>query len=407
MTNTSIQMDLLSEVRTQEQVLSFAINRERGQANQHEILKAHSSNTNWSNVSYIRNNTRNQQQQRQFRQPILPTPPTGKIEPCFKCGQPFIRNHLNMCKAQNFTCQICKKTGHYTSMCKAPMPEKKKPTMTRQENRYMPQQQLQNTRRVRHIQEEQEQATAEEEEETVDGEAALYIKELMEDWSSINIVRPTGFKEVNNVSLNKDTSGEFWLKTKYRASEIDWLADTGSPGSFMQESIAKEITARYPDSSISKFTEKTKYKCFNNQDIQIKGVLNINLKSGFWKTTDCKILSVNNLPQNVMGRDILRKLGIQLTASKPKGKTVGLISDTTIEQNIIKWIFRKYPHLCTRLGRSKNHVAKSTLKENFKPTQHMGRRVTLHLLERVEKELGALIEDKQIKRLENAQTNIS
>ena len=81
MTNTSIQKDLLSEVRTPQQVLNFATNRERGQANQQEILRAHSSNTNWSNVSYIRNNTRNQQQKRQFRQPILPKPPTGKIEP--------------------------------------------------------------------------------------------------------------------------------------------------------------------------------------------------------------------------------------------------------------------------------------------------------------------------------------
>ena len=34
-------MDLLSEVRTPQQVLSFAINRERGQANQQEILSAH------------------------------------------------------------------------------------------------------------------------------------------------------------------------------------------------------------------------------------------------------------------------------------------------------------------------------------------------------------------------------
>ena len=36
MTNTSIQMDLLSEVRTPQQVLNFAINRERGQANAQE-----------------------------------------------------------------------------------------------------------------------------------------------------------------------------------------------------------------------------------------------------------------------------------------------------------------------------------------------------------------------------------
>ena len=45
-------------------------------------------------------------------------------------------------------------------------------------------------------------------------------------------------------------------------------------------------------------------------------------------------------------------------------------------------------------------MAKSTFKEKFTPTQHKGRRVPLHLLERVEQELEKLIEDKQIKRLE-------
>ena len=44
-------------------------------------------------------------------------------------------------------------------------------------------------------------------------------------------------------------------------------------------------------------------------------------------------------------------------------------------------------------------MAKSTFKEKFKPTQHKGRRVPLHLLEGIEKELEKLIEDKQIKRL--------
>ena len=84
------------------------------------------------------------------------------------------------------------------------------------------QQQFQQTGRVRHIQEEQQQQEEEEqEEETVDGEAVVYIKNFMEDWSSINTVRPTGFTDVNNVSLNKDISGEFWVKTKYQNSEIE------------------------------------------------------------------------------------------------------------------------------------------------------------------------------------------
>ena len=103
-----------------------------------------------------------------------------------------------------------------------------------------------------------------------------------------------------------------------------------------------------------------------------------------------------------MGRDILQQLGIHFTATKPTGKTIGLISDTTTEQNVIKWIFKKNPHLCTHLGRSKNHMAKSTFKENFIPTQHKGRRVPVHLLERVEQELEKLKEDKKTIRLEKS-----
>ena len=173
MTNTPIQIDLLSEVRTPQQMLNFAINIERGQTNQQEMLKAHTSNTSWSNVSYIRKNSRNPTQQRQFKQPILPTSTSGKIEPCFKCGQQFIRNHLNMCEAQNFTCQLCKKTGHYASLCKAPMPERRKTITPLQENKNAPQQQFQQTRRDRPIHEEQQQEEEEQEKETVDGEAAL------------------------------------------------------------------------------------------------------------------------------------------------------------------------------------------------------------------------------------------
>ena len=45
MRSPNIQMELLSEVRTPQQALNYAINRERGQANQQEILKA---NTSWN-----------------------------------------------------------------------------------------------------------------------------------------------------------------------------------------------------------------------------------------------------------------------------------------------------------------------------------------------------------------------
>ena len=82
------------------------------------------------------------------------------------------------------------------------------------------------------------------------------------------------------------------------------------------------------------------------------------------------------------------QLGLRLTmtTSNTKGEK-NLLNISIIHQRISKWIFTKYPHLCKRLGRSKNHVAKSAFKKEFEPTQHKGRRIPLHLTENVAKEL--------------------
>ena len=53
------------------------------------------------------------------------------------------------------------------------------------------------------------------------------------------------------------------------------------------------------------------------------------------------------------------------------------------------------------MSTSKNHIDKPTFKQYFKPTQHKGRRVPLHLVDNVEKELKKLIDNKQIIKLEN------
>ena len=114
------------------------------------------------------------------------------------------------------------------------------------------------------------------------------------------------------------------------------------------------------------------------------------------------ILVVGHKTNNLMGRDVLQNLGITLQqkSNNSTGNKIKSISLIETEKNIIKWIYDKYPHLCTRLGKSKNHVAKSMLKQNHAPIQQKGRRVPLHLLEKVEVELEKLIKDKQITKLE-------
>ena len=48
----------------------------------------------------------------------------------------------------------------------------------------------------------------------------------------------------------------------------------------------------------------------------------------------------------------------------------------------------------------KNNIAKSPFHHTFHPTQHKARRVPLHLIDKVERELKKLIEDKQIIKLD-------
>ena len=106
-------MELLSETRNPQQALNYAVNRERGLANQQEILR--SNNTNWNTVSYVRTN-----RQRTYNQNTQ-----QKQNPCWKCGGTFSLADLQTCPAKSTTCKICKKAGHNTSLCTAKMPERR------------------------------------------------------------------------------------------------------------------------------------------------------------------------------------------------------------------------------------------------------------------------------------------
>ena len=190
-----------------------------------------------------------------------------------------------------------------------------------------------------------------------------------------------------------NTPKEIWMETTTNKLKLQWLADTGSPRSFITKEQATEIMKHNPGVKLQQYSSQTKYKCFNNNNIKIDGEINITLHFGSWTAQNCRILVVGHKTNNLMGRDDLQKLGIALQQkpNKSPGNQINSISTIQTEKNIIKWIYNKYPHLCTRLGKSKNHIAKSIFKQNHNPTQQKGRRVPLHLLEKVERELDKLI----------------
>ena len=58
------------------------------------------------------------------------------------------------------------------------------------------------------------------------------------------------------------------------------------------------------------------------------------------------------------------------------------------------------------MGKSKNHIAKSTLKQDISPYQHKNRRVPLHLTEKVDKEIQLLLNTNQIIKLEKCSDQV-
>ena len=44
--------------------------------------------------------------------------PTGSKKKCFRCGEPFSRQHMKECKAQDIICNGCGIKGHLKKCCK-------------------------------------------------------------------------------------------------------------------------------------------------------------------------------------------------------------------------------------------------------------------------------------------------
>ena len=95
---------------------------------------------------------------------------------------------------------------------------------------------------------------------------------------------------------------------------------------------------------IEKYNENKRYRCFNNKEIKIKGVMHLDITSGSGCAKRCPILIVEQNTTNLMGRDVLPKLGISLQQTKQQGREIYHISVVETGKNIIKWIFKKYPH---------------------------------------------------------------
>ena len=220
MTNPDIQRELLMETRTAQQVLQFALNRERGQESQ----KAINSQLNWysphafEQISNITTTLRNTSFTPRQRPPIRNSQtqrPTTTSNPSRRCGIQFSIEHLQVCPAKKVQCNLCKKIGHYSKVCRSAkfmwQTQQIKPQTT-------PTQQIfPQTRRLRNIRPAQEQQQKEPQlqeiqteltDETLDLENTFYIQEVFDSWNTVNFIHPKNFVHAHPQKLSPNISDE-------------------------------------------------------------------------------------------------------------------------------------------------------------------------------------------------------
>ena len=99
----------------------------------------------------------------------------------------------------------------------------------------------------------------------------------------------------------------------------------------------------------------------------------------------------------LIGRDLFDRLGLAVAqSSSVKGNQVNtIVSSLEFNEHIAK----SFPNLILRIGKLKNHVAKSNFHKDIQPRHQKGRRIRINLQDKVNKELQKLLDENHIIKL--------
>ena len=106
-----------------------------------------------------------------------------------------------------------------------------------------------------------------------------------------------------------------------------------------------------------------------------------------------------------MGLDLQGQVGI-VTTQKPAPKELTRFDVLMCEQSE-GWkekFFTKFKNLFERQGISKNHILSSKFKYPLCPIQEKGRRIPIHIQNKVEKEIEKLLTEGHITKLDKKTT---
>ena len=336
---------------------------------------------------------------------------------CRNCGNQFGQGHAKRCPARGQTCRNCGKDNHFARVCRSsasqtdrsatstPRPphtgdKKERPKrMPYIEQSVDYDEPLDRSSHVHAI------VTSERE----DGELPTSVEytDVLEldagppDWDEYGVLA---------VSQKKGTP-RYTIQLQIGSSRFEFMVDTGSPTSFVDNNTATAILrAAGPSATLRHLTPSEKlenYSDFNGNPVPKCMVLeaNVSCTEGALTHASFYVLTTRNTRCLLLGANLLPALGIALVQHNPlptelnMGKTVHNIVSSP-HSTFSQWAETQFPELFRRTGRFTNHIVKTKFKTPFTATQQKCRRIPLALQNHVATEIERLIAEGHVARLQ-------
>ena len=142
------------------------------------------------------------------------------------------------------------------------------------------------------------------------------------------------------------------------------LVDSGSACSNLNRSLAPQVVQSSPRAFWTNETVSPKFRTFSNEPLQLEGKIQSPITSKGWTCEVATFTVVADGLKSLIGRDLFDKLGLAaIHSTSQKGNRVNNISSPEFREQIAK----TFPELISRIGRSKNHVARSKFNKDFQP----------------------------------------
>ena len=361
-----IQKELLKQTVEPRQALELAINMELGMRNQHQIQQ-HNKIVIPASVNAVQfpNSSRSPNCQNPNN---FPRQNNRSTLYCSNCGGIWLPNHRDKCITKGKTSNKCGLLNHFAKIC-------------RKQNNAKPQN---SKKKMVNI--------VEEEPHPKDSVNFLKPAKLYEsDYSS---------REDNTVAVIENAVEKLEpLNMPIKICNINTtlLVDSGSACSILNRSLASQVVQNSPRAFWINEKTSPQLRTFSNEPIQVEGKIQSPITSNGWTCDSATFTVVADGLKSLIGRHLSDQLGLAVTQSTShKGNRVNNIpASPEFKEKIAK----TFPELISRIGRSRNHVAKSKIYKDFQPRHQKGRRIPINLQEKVNNELKKLLDEKHIIKL--------